>query len=440
MAYSRSVAGGMHQWRIPPASTAFNVLLAALAALPSFGIDMSLPALASIGSSLGVSPEKAGLTMSLFMVGFATAPVLFGPLSDRYGRRPAVLLALALFSLASVGCALSATLPGLLSWRIVQGAGAGIGMTLALAIIRDLFDGNAGRTKLSYIVVTMLVVPMIGPTAGTGLLLLGGWRSISGVLAGIGAVLFATCAAGLEESAAIHPARRLTLASVFRDYRQILGNPVCVGYMLINAAGFGALFAYVSGSSLYFVGTVGLTAAQYSMLFAGTSIGIMAGAFANGRLSAKGVPPTFPLVIGLALAFASAVALLGATLAGWTPLPGVIGLLLMGNVAFGFIAPNATQLAMQPLPTIAGSAGAAATCIQMLFGSASSALVVSAHDGHSVLSMALVMAACSSLAAVVYIGMIGLRGPRGGNRGIEASTPGSESPGVAVAALQWPPP
>ena len=405
MAYTRSVAGGMRRWRIDPASTAFNVLLAGLAALPSFGIDMSLPALASIGSSLGVSPERAGLTMSLFMVGFATAPALFGPMSDRYGRRPVVLLALTLFSLASIGCALSTTLPSLLSWRVLQGAGAGIGMTLALAIISDLFIGEAGSTKLSYVVVAMLVVPMIGPTAGASLLLLGGWRSISGALAGIGAVLLASCAAGLEESAAHDPARRLTLSSALRDYQQILCNPVCVGYMLINAAGFGALFAYVSGSSLYFVGKLGLSTTQYGALFAATSIGIMAGAFANGRLGAKGVSPAVLLAIGLALALASAAALLGATLAGWTSLPGVIGLLLVSNVAFGFIAPNATQLAMQPVPAVAGSAGAAVTFLQMLFGSLSSATVVSASHGHYILAMASVMAACSVLAAAVYVGM-----------------------------------
>ena len=135
--------------RIPPASMAFTVLLSFLVALPSFGIDMSLPALTETGAALRVTPARAGLMMSLFMVGFAIAPLFYGPASDRYGRKPIVVFASMLFIIGGVGCALAQSLPTLLMWRIVQGAGAGASMTIVLAIIRDLFDGQAARTKLS---------------------------------------------------------------------------------------------------------------------------------------------------------------------------------------------------------------------------------------------------------------------------------------------------
>src|ERR1700741_1418420 len=126
--------------RLPPASTAFTLLLGFLVALPSFGIDMSLPALTAMAAALGVAPEQAGLMMSLFMLGFAVAPLFYGPASDRYGRKPVVVFACALFVIAGIGCAFARSLPTLLTWRVVQGAGAGASMTIALAIIRDLFE------------------------------------------------------------------------------------------------------------------------------------------------------------------------------------------------------------------------------------------------------------------------------------------------------------
>ena len=162
--------------RLPPTSTAFTLLLGLLVALPSFGIDMSLPALTSVGAALGVAPERAGLMMSLFMLGFAVAPLFYGPVSDRYGRKPVVVFACTLFAIAGIGCAFARSLPTLLVWRVVQGAGAGASMTITLAIVRDLFEGQAARTRLSYVSIATMVVPTIAPSAGAALLALGGWR------------------------------------------------------------------------------------------------------------------------------------------------------------------------------------------------------------------------------------------------------------------------
>src|SRR5260370_20226882 len=152
----------------------FTLLLSFLVPLPSFGIDMSLPALTARGGALHVAPAQAGLMMSLFMLGFAVAPLFYGPASDRYGRKPVVVFACTLFIIAGIGCAFARSLPTLLTWRVVQGAGAGASMTIALAIIRDLFEGQAARTRLSYVAIATMVVPMIAPAAGAALLALGG--------------------------------------------------------------------------------------------------------------------------------------------------------------------------------------------------------------------------------------------------------------------------
>jgi MFS transporter, DHA1 family, multidrug resistance protein len=389
--------------RVAPASMAFTLLLGFLVALPSFGIDMSLPALTAMGAALGVAPQQAGLMMSLFMLGFAVAPLFYGPASDRYGRKPVVVLACALFVIAAVGCAFSRSLPPLRIWRVVQGAGAGASMTIALAIIRDLYEGQAARTRLSYVAIVTMVVPMIAPTAGAALLALGGWRAIHAVLAGVGLLLLLAILIGFAESARIDPANRLVPSVIARNYLRVLTHPLCLGYILVNAAAFGALFAYVSGSSLFLINVVGLRPSQYGLVFAATSLGIMAGALLNGRLSAWGVAPRYPLTIGLALAAIAAMSLLIMTLADWMPLTFVISLLVLGNFAFGLIAPNAMQGAMEPLPQIAGAAGAATGCIQMATGAVVSGLVATRFDEHSALSMTALMAACSLLALVSYL-------------------------------------
>jgi DHA1 family bicyclomycin/chloramphenicol resistance-like MFS transporter len=276
-------------------------------------------------------------------------------------------------------------------------------MTIALAIIRDLFEGQAARTRLSYVAIATMIVPMIAPTAGAALLSLGGWRAIHAALAGVGALLLVAILIGFAESARIDPANRLVPSVIARNYLRVLTNPLCLGYILVNAAAFGALFAYVSGSSLFLINVVGLRPAQYGLVFAATSLGIMAGAFLNGRLSGLGVGPGYPLTIGLALAVGTAIVLLTMTLADWMPLAPVISLLVLGNFAFGLIAPNAMQGAMQPLPQIAGAAGAATGCIQMATGAVVSGLVATLYDKHSALSMTALMAVCSLLALVSYL-------------------------------------
>jgi DHA1 family bicyclomycin/chloramphenicol resistance-like MFS transporter len=276
-------------------------------------------------------------------------------------------------------------------------------MTIALAIIRDLFEGATARTKFSQIAMATMAVPTLAPTAGAALLEIGGWRAIHAVLAAIGALLLLAMLLGFAESAPLDPAARLAPSAVARNYLRVLRHPFCLGYILVNGAAFGALFAYVTGSSLFLINIVGLRPAQYGLIFAATSLGIMGGAFFNARLNAHGVPPGYPLGIGLGMATASTMLLLGMTLAAWMPLPLAISLLILTNAAFGLVAPNAMEGAMQPLPRIAGAAGAATGCIQMAMGAVASLLVSVTYDGRSALSMTALMAFFSLLALASYL-------------------------------------
>jgi DHA1 family bicyclomycin/chloramphenicol resistance-like MFS transporter len=388
---------------IQPKSAAFTLLLGALVALPSFAIDMNLPALGPIGASLGISAGRAGLTMSLFMLGFAIGPLIAGPLSDGIGRKPVVLAALGLFTAASLGCAVAGGLATLLALRVVEGMGAGAAMVLAFSITRDHFEGSAGQAKLSYVASVMLVVPMLAPAVGTLLLQVCGWRSIFGVLVFVGGGLLTVFGFCFRESAQPTGSVRLTPGGIVRDYARVLRHPVCRSYIVVNAAAFGALFAYVSGSSLFFIDALGWSRDDYSMVFAATSFAIMSGAFLSGQLSAKRMMTNGLLAAGVTMAVVSGTMLLIAIRCGWTWVPGLLLVIVASNLAFGLISPNAMHAAMQPMPRSAGTVSAIAGSLQVLVGSVSSAYVVSHSGTRPGLAMAMAMTLCSAIAWLFYV-------------------------------------
>ena len=211
--------------QIQPASLSFTLLLGFLAAVPYSGIDINLPALAATGATLGARPSEVGLTMSAFMLSLALAPLVYGPISYRIGRKPIVAFGIALFVVASLGCAVAGSLPQLLICRFVQGIGAA-GTATTFAIIRDLFDETNARTRIASVMVAINVVTVIAPTAGAGLLTLGGWRLIYAIQALTGALLLLAVLLGFAESARNDPAIRLARAVVIRSYARVLAHPV----------------------------------------------------------------------------------------------------------------------------------------------------------------------------------------------------------------------
>lgn len=387
--------------RIEPESLAFTLLLGALAAVPYTGIDINLPALAATGAALGASASDVGLTMSAFMLSLATAPLIYGPVSDRLGRKPVLLFGLALFIAASLGCALASSLPVLLLCRFVQGIGAAATAT-TFAIIRDLFDGDAARGKIANVMVAVNVATVIAPTAGAALLAAAGWQSIYNTQAGIGFMLLVVVLFRFAETATIAPSGRLVPSAVIDSYRRVLTHPVSFPYILVGAAGGATVFAYVTGASLFFVGVVGLRPEQYGLIFSACSAAVMGGAFLDGQLGRRGATSARMLATGLTLSAAASVALLAMTLAGWMPTALVVALLMAVALGFGVSVPSVMSATMQRLPEIAGAVSAAAGSIQLIAGAISSGLVAVRFDGRTALSMTAVMAASSLLALVLY--------------------------------------
>jgi MFS transporter, DHA1 family, multidrug resistance protein len=387
--------------QIQPTSFGFTLLLGFLAAVPYSGIDINLPALAATGATLGVSPSEVGLTMSAFMLSLAVAPLVYGPVSDRFGRKPVVAFGVSLFVVTSLACAVAQSLPVLLICRFVQGIGAA-STAISFAIIRDLFSEAIARAKIANVVVAINVVTVIAPTAGAALLMIGSWRLIYATQAGIGALLLLAVLLGFAESARMDPANRLAPAAVLRSYVRVVRHPLSLAYILVGAGAGATVFGYVTGSSLFFIDAVGLRPDQYGLIFSACSAAVMSGALLDGRLGRRGISASLVLTIGLTLSVGAAATLLAITVVGWMQ-PAVIAALLMAvALAFGMAMPNIMNAMMQPLPEIAGTVGAAAASIQMTAGAAASGLVAVLFDGRSALSMAAVMAACSLFALIAY--------------------------------------
>ena len=392
--------------RIRPDSVFFIILLSSLGGLTPLSIDMGLPALQAIGHSLQVSAASTALTLSLFLAGFAFGPVVLGPLSDRFGRRPVLLVGCGLFAVAGVGCAIAGSLPVLLGWRLLEGIGAGAGSTLSLAIVRDLFDGATARARLSYVATVGSVAPMIAPTLGAIVLAWLGWRAIYGFLATAGVLLFAAVLLGFAESHPRIDPTALQPARLAANYTRIFRNRICLGYTLVAALNFGCMFSYIASSPLVMMGVLGISPTYYGWTFAATALGIMSGAFLNGRLNTRGLSPVTLLELGLGLSLISALSLLGIPCAGLASVGIILPLLVVNTFSVGFIGPNATQGVMHPVPDIAGVASAVLGSLRMLTGAIAGVIVSFLFDGHTALAMAESMSAFSLASAVAYFAVV----------------------------------
>lgn len=388
-------------FRKPAGAITLLVLLGLMASLPGFAVDMALPALADTAASLDVPVHSGGLTISSYMISFGLAPLIFGPLSDRYGRKPIVTFGCIIFILAGIGCVVAQSLALLITYRIIQGVGAAA-MTLAIVIARESFDEHIVREKVSYIVMAIFVSPIAAPIAGAALLGLGGWRSIYAVLAGLGVALLIGVRFGLGDDARCGAGERLGFTALVRDYGRVLSHPGARAYMAAVAASFGVVAAYTTGSSLFFIQVLGTSPNRYAMIFSLTALASIGGAFLDGRLSVRGISPRYPLSIGLLIVTLASSAFLLMALIGWVPVAVAVSLFAAVTFSGGMIAPGLMQGALQQMPELAGTVSAASNCLLMTAGSLSSALTAVLFDGRTALSMAGIMTFCSFLSLISF--------------------------------------
>ncbi|BDM21311.1 multidrug effflux MFS transporter [Pseudomonas sp. NPDC089428] len=389
---------------IDPHARAFLILLASVSALGALAIDMALPANGSTALALGIAPEAMAWSLSVFLAGFAAAPLLAGPLSDRFGRKPVLLASLALFSVASIGCALSDSLGTLLAWRLLQGIGGGAGRPVILAVMRDCFQGSQARSKLSFMAALGMLAPLLAPGLGAVLIGIASWQMLYVLLAVYGIGIGLLFARGFQETLA-SPLLQFSPRSLVSGYMMALREPQFLAGTLVTSASFASIFAYVGAAPSLFIDDLGLSPDQFGLTFGACSAGLIVGAVSNGRLSARHVEAHTLLLAGAGLAVAGCAGLAVCAVADarsvWPWLASIIALTMSG----GLVSGNATQLALQPFRQHAGSASALMSALQMGGASLAGALVAAVASIGAGPSMVMVCAACQvfMLGGIVWL-------------------------------------
>jgi len=395
--------------RLNPHSFAFTIFLAVIGMLSPLAIDSGLPALSAIAQSLSTKPANAGLTLSVFMVGFAIGPLAAGPLSDRFGRKAMLLAGLVLFAIGGTLATFAPSISLLLGARVLQGMGGGTNATLAYAIIRDLFQGRDAHKRIASVAVVSTTAPMVAPSIGAMVLAVAGWRGIYGMTAVLAFLVIGLVALGLPETLPpVGRSRGLLLPQLVEDVLILARNRTYVLCNALNALAFAALFSYVSGSPLIVIGELHAPQATYAMLFAGTSLGIIAGAFVNGQLASKMDDPSRLLAYGNLGVLLADSALVLLTLAHALSLPTLVPLLLATNFAFGLQAPSAAHGALDTVGRQVGVASGLLTTVQMVAGALGSSLVSALFPHFGMLGVTGTMLVFAMLAAAAWSGL-----PRG---------------------------
>jgi DHA1 family bicyclomycin/chloramphenicol resistance-like MFS transporter len=388
----------------------FTLVIAGMVALPPLSIDMILPAIPSMAAALGTGPARAGLAISLFLWGFALSQLVLGPVSDRVGRRPVLLASCALFAAGGLGCALAGGAALLFTLRLVQGLGAGGCSVIIFAVVRDLFEGSAVRSKLAAASSIMGLAPMIAPSIGALMLAWFSWRGMFVFLACGGlALLLAT---GLLVQESIGPNRRRVGARQLAEgYLRVLSVRGVAGCTIVSSLSFGLLQAFVIGSSFLFLEFLHITPRAYGLAFAAISSGIVWGGLAAGRAAARGISHQRALLAGILLGLAGSLIMLALHLAAAITVGTAIGTLLFITTALGLITPTAAHGVLEPMPEVAGTASAVLGFVRMAGGAVASALVSLCTSGTPG-AMIAVMLLCSAGSLAAWVTLV--RPPRAG--------------------------
>jgi len=384
---------------IRPNSVLFTAILGVFAALPPLSIDLSAPTLPLLPAQLGTTETVAGLTLSLFMVGFALGQAVAGPWSDKRGRRPILMSGLSCFVCSGVACTLAPTGLVLAVARLVQGCGAGACAVIAFAIVQDLFEGDAARAKWSYVATVFAATPMMAPAAGSVLVSLFGWRSVHAVLALLGSLLLVITWLGVLESRSVRSASdRTNGAEVGRLHQDVPFLRIAAA----NALSYGVIFVYIAASPLVIIGELGYSSTVFAAVFACTALALTLGAWTNGHLSRRGIGPDALVTPAFISVIIATVAL---ALAGLTrTTPGYIMLPLLMAVLFarGILAPNLQYLAIERGQERAGTASAAVGVSQLLSGAGASAVVAALLPAFGLNAVVVAMAALAIAALSVW--------------------------------------
>ena len=358
-------------------SLSFLLILSALMAFTSLSTDIYLPAMPTMERQLNGDAE---LTITGFLIGFSIAQLIWGPVSDRIGRKLPLFIGIVLFVIGSVGCALSESMSAVVFWRVFQAIGACVGPMLSRAMIRDRFAQSQAAQMLSTLTIIMAIAPIAGPFIGGGLLKVATWHWIFWLLAVIGVLMFITIFK-LPETLPIEKRASGSLWNAFKNYRTLLANATFMRYTLSVTFFYVAAYAFITGSPFVYIDYFGVAAQNYGFLFGLNIIGIMSLSFLNRKLVSRFALSKLLVVSSLVAFVASAVFFVLA----WANIGGIWSVIVPMFVMFsmnGIIAACANAAALAAVPNqVAGSAAALLGSLQYGSGIISSLLLAVFSSG-----------------------------------------------------------
>lgn len=356
------------------------IILGLLSAVGPFAIDMYIPALPTIATDLGATTAATQMTLMAFFLAFGVCQIAYGPVSDMVGRKGPLYFGLIVFTLASIGCAVSPTVEWLIACRLVQGVGAAAVMVIPRAIIRDLHTGIEATRLMSLVMLVLSVSPILAPLGGSALIVPFGWRAVFVAVTVVAAVCLALIAVGLPETRPPAERIRVSVGAVLGGFGQLLRDGRFMGLTFIGGLGMSSFFAFLASSSFIYIDHFGLTPTQYSLTFSMNAIGFIgasqATAWLGGRFGMGRV-----VLIAAALYALFATILFVVTLAGVDRLDVLIVLLFVAFAWLGLVIPATMVLALEDHGPIAGMASALGGTLQMVTGGVMILVVSLFFDG-----------------------------------------------------------
>jgi DHA1 family bicyclomycin/chloramphenicol resistance-like MFS transporter len=384
-------------------SFALAALLTTLVALGPLSTDLYLPALPTLARVFASDAAGVQLTLSVFLAGFACGQIFYGPLSDRFGRRPLMLGGLALFCAGSIGCVLATSIEMLVLARFVQALGACAGPVIGRAVVRDLWGASESARIIAYMGGAMAIAPLVGPTLGGFLTVLFGWQSNFVLLLLIGALQLVAVACMLSESNVHRDPAASNPRQMVANFARLLADRHYLGCLLSFSFSYSALFAFISASSFVLADRHGLTPQVYGLCFGVVIAGYLLGSLASGRLVRR-LGSDYLLLRGAWLGAIAGVSMAALEFSGVRSIAAILGPMFFCTVATGLVMPNAIARALAPYPTMAGSASALMGFVQMTI-----AALVGIAVGHALAGggavLALAVAVCTLAAPLSYLAL-----------------------------------
>lgn len=356
------------------------VILASIGSLGPFAVDTYLPALPGMVDSLGASAGMIQWTLAAYLIGIAVFPLFLAPLSDALGRKPILYWALSAFIAISALCAFAPSVETLIALRVAQAAAGGTVMTVARAVLADLYRGDVLSRAMSYLMLVFTMAPIVAPLAGGAILEIADWRWIFGALSGIALVIMAAALA-LPESVPESARRKFSAAEAWGGYLHIAKSAKARGYLTLTFASSLFFFAMLSGAPFIFIDYFGVSSLTFSYFFAGISAAALAGNYLNMRLVIRrGYPRMLRDCVFGVTGLAIATAIVAATGVGgvW----GVFGVMIWLMAAYHVLAANSTAGLMDQLGQQAGGASAVLALFRFTGGAIGSGLIGAFGDSH----------------------------------------------------------